>query len=366
MRRNTNGVNNGGDCWSKVMSVYKRNGSPFYYMDFVINGMRYKESTEETKKRDAQEVERQYRAEIKERQKRYGVAPVPTYWAASQHYLAIKGKTKQTGRGQSAKGAMARDVAYHTRLVEYFGAETPVDQITLPKVAKYVQSRISSDVGTKAVKASTVKRELNDLKAVLNRAKELCPGYVPPDFPKLKDSDARVRYLSAGEERALFLELPKWLADVVLFAMHTGARKSDILDLRWRDVLRDEAGKVTAVRVPKPKSRNPYRVPTSPAVSKMLEGLDSISEGDHTNVFRASHGGPIADPTRAWETAIIRSGVEDFVFHDLRHTFASRLVLKGVGLKQVSELMGHADIAMTMRYAHLAPSALDDAVKVLG
>ncbi|MEH6546411.1 MAG: hypothetical protein V7701_08285, partial [Sneathiella sp.] len=140
------------------MSVSKRDGSPYYYMDFIVNGVRYKESTGEIKKRAAQEVERQCRAKIKEHQKRYGDAPMPTYWAASQHYLTIKGKTKKIRSGQSGKGAIARDVAYHTRLVEYFGADTPIDQITLPKVSLYVQERMSSDRGTKAVKASTVKR----------------------------------------------------------------------------------------------------------------------------------------------------------------------------------------------------------------
>ena len=73
----------------------------------------------------------------------------------------------------------------------------------------------------------------------------------------------------------------------------------------------------------------------------------------------------VLDCNRSFNTAVRRAGVEDFTFHDLRHTFASRLVMKGVSLKAVQELLGHTDIKMTMRYAHLAEKTMVDAVKVL-
>jgi len=68
---------------------------------------------------------------------------------------------------------------------------------------------------------------------------------------------------------------------------------------------------------------------------------------------------------RSFNTAVRRAGIEDFHFHDLRHTFASKLVMKGYNLKIVQELLGHTDIKMTMRYAHLAEKSLVDAVKAL-
>lgn len=348
------------------MSIYKREGSPYYTMEFMVKGVRYKETTGETKKRDAKEVEEQYKAKIKARYKKYGDIPVPTYWEAAHYYLTTKDKTVSAGEGRSEKGALARGASYHKRLLDFCGQNTSIDKITTPKLAQYVQMRLSPIDGVKGVKGATVKRELNDLKAVLNKAKEICPSYIPPVFPKLKDSAARIRYLSNAEEIALFKVMPEWLKNLVLFTMHTGARKKDALNLRWRDVLKNEDGEINAVNFPTPKGRKPYRVPASPSVKLLLIALSSVKEGDHTCVFRGRHGGPIVDPKRAWEKAINESGVEDFVFHDLRHTFASRLIMRGKGLKEVSELMGHADIAMTMRYAHLAPSALDDAVLVLG
>lgn len=72
-------------------------------------------------------------------------------------------------------------------------------------------------------------------------------------------------------------------------------------------------------------------------------------------VFRTREGKPYRDISTAFSTAVRRAGIPDFTFHDLRHTFASRLVMRGVDLTTVKELMGHKHIAMTLRYAHLAP-----------
>ncbi|WP_051548035.1 site-specific integrase [Sneathiella glossodoripedis] len=341
------------------MAVYLPKGAKTYVMDFELFGRRYKQSTGEVAKGKAKKVEEEFKAEIKARYKKFGDVQVPTYWEATEYYL----KLREAPIGQG-KGAIARDSAYHTRFVEYIGASTPIDKITTPHLSKYVEQRLSGDDTRRGVKVSSVKRELSVLKAVLNRAIDICPAYTLPAFPKLKDNAVRVRYLSDDEETALMAVLPKWLKDVVVFALHTGARKQDILDFRWRDVIWQD-GKPSSVRIPKPKSRNPYRVPANKTLVSLLEGLSSREDGDSSHVFRASHGGPILDPTRAWEKAVNAAEIEDFVFHDLRHTFASRLVMKGVGFKHVQELMGHSNIQMTLRYAHLAPSALDDAVYAL-
>ena len=71
---------------------------------------------------------------------------------------------------------------------------------------------------------------------------------------------------------------------------------------------------------------------------------------------------PFSRPHRAFYSACIRAGIRDFRIHDTRHTFASRLVMKGVPLLEVSKLLGHSSLAMTMRYAHLAPAAYDAAI----
>jgi integrase len=82
-------------------------------------------------------------------------------------------------------------------------------------------------------------------------------------------------------------------------------------------------------------------------------------------VFRARNGSRYRDISTAFTTAVQRASIPDFTFHDLRHTFASRLVMAGVDLTTVKELMGHKHIAMTLRYAHLAPGHKRSAIAVL-
>jgi integrase len=82
-------------------------------------------------------------------------------------------------------------------------------------------------------------------------------------------------------------------------------------------------------------------------------------------VFRARDGSWYQDISTAFATAVRRAEIVDFTFHDLRHTFASRLIMAGVDLTTVKELMGHKHIAMTLRYAHLAPGHTRFAIAVL-
>jgi site-specific recombinase XerD len=86
-------------------------------------------------------------------------------------------------------------------------------------------------------------------------------------------------------------------------------------------------------------------------------------KGDH--VFCNGEGGTFANVRRSFETAVRKSGIEDFRFHDLRHTFASNLVMEGVDIMTVKDLMGHKDLTMTLRYSHLAPNHKMRAVNIL-
>ena len=149
---------------------------------------------------------------------------------------------------------------------------------------------------------------------------------------------------------------------MVTFALHTGMRRGEILGLRWQDVdLRNSVATIPAARA---KGRRHRYVPLNTDAMDILATLPSPIERSAL-IFGNSAGKLNENFRREWQAAIELSGLEDFRFHDLRHTFASRLVMAGVDLAVLRELLGHRDFEMTLCYAHLAPSHLRAAVAVL-
>lgn len=146
------------------------------------------------------------------------------------------------------------------------------------------------------------------------------------------------------------------LTPVVLVAINTGLRRGELLSLRWADV--DLGSKLLTVRADKAKSGKQRHVPLNAEAHAVLQAWKQQADGD-AQVFQP------ADVKTAWASLLDRAGVAGFRFHDLRHTFASKLVTKGVDLNTVRELLGHGDIKMTLRYAHLAPAHLAAAVERL-
>jgi integrase len=157
--------------------------------------------------------------------------------------------------------------------------------------------------------------------------------------------------------------------------MDTGARLGEAVRLQWEDVeLRQEGRGV--VRFLITKTRKPRSVPLTRRAEALLQRLLANRPGDHTRVFLIRTTGckwrgttpqakPFRNPHGAWKTCANAAGLDDFRLHDLRHTYASRLVQRDVPLLTVSRLLGHASLKMTMRYAHLATANLDAAVAKL-
>jgi integrase len=177
-----------------------------------------------------------------------------------------------------------------------------------------------------------------------------------------REDRRRVRYLTEEEETGLLDACSPQLRRVVLFALHTGMRRGEILGLRWQDV--DTKNGVAIIPAEKAKGKRNRFIPLN---SVALEVLDELPASlDRTAlVFKNSEGGEWDRLRKHWEYAVFAAGLEDFRFHDLRHTYASRLVMAGIDLAVLRELLGHRDFEMTLRYAHLAPSRLKAAVTVL-
>jgi len=146
-----------------------------------------------------------------------------------------------------------------------------------------------------------------------------------------------------------------YLKPIVMIARNTGMRKGEILALKWPDV--DFKSNVVTVRGVTAKSKRTRHLPlNSVAIDVFKKWYDQTEDDD---LF------PIASFKTAWNAVIKDAKIKDFTFHDLRHDFASRLVMSGVDLKTIQELLGHADLTMTLRYSHLAPSHKVSAVERL-
>jgi integrase len=143
----------------------------------------------------------------------------------------------------------------------------------------------------------------------------------------------------------------------VTVAVHTGMRKGELLGLKWEQV-NLEQGIITLYDTKNGERRD---VPMDETVKAVLRGMDR--RGDY--IFSNEEGKALVRAQKSFEGALKKSGIEDFRFHDLRHTFASNLVMAGEDLNTVRELLGHKDLTMTLRYAHLSPNHKTKAISVL-
>lgn len=175
-----------------------------------------------------------------------------------------------------------------------------------------------------------------------------------------KEQNRRTRFLSVAECRELIAAAEPHLQPVLTFALNTGCRKSEILGLTWDRV----DLKHGFIHLDKTKSGESRDIPINATLRATLKGL--IRRVDSLLVFyNPDTGGRWHDLKRSFATACRRAKIRDFRFHDLRHTFASQLVMAGIDLTTVSRLLGHASLTMTLRYSHLAPDHLKGALDVL-
>lgn len=180
----------------------------------------------------------------------------------------------------------------------------------------------------------------------------------------------RIRFLTRDEAELLLSELGKrshqW-SDIALVSLYAGLRASEIFKLQWSDLYFD----TDRIFVKDRKNFNNGMMPMHPKLKEMfLRRRERSSEG---HVFQSTNGTQIQEVsdtyTRVVDSLGFNRGLDDprqkVVFHTLRHTYASWLVMNGVDLYTVQRMMGHKEISMTQRYAHLAPDILDKAVNVL-
>lgn len=204
---------------------------------------------------------------------------------------------------------------------------------------------------------STVNRYLAALSHALNVAvKEW--GWLD-DSPmrkvnRLKEPKGRVRFLDEQERTSLLTACREtnhpFLYAVVLLALSTGARKMEILNLRWKDV---DLNKGTAI-LHETKNGERRALPLSGPALDELRALSKVRRIDTTLIFPGRNPKTPFEIRKPWIEVLQKAGIQDFRFHDLRHSAASYLAMSGATLAEIAEILGHKTLQMVKRYAHLS------------
>jgi len=235
-----------------------------------------------------------------------------------------------------------------------------LDQCTPALIAEYRDRLLRENIGTKETPQhrapATANRFLSALsKAFSDAVREWHWLHENPlrRVAKEQESQGRVRYLSDKERERLLddcrkSELPE-LYLIVMLALTTGMRRGEILGLRWPDTDL-ERGRII---LHKTKNRERRSVPIVPHVADLLREHGKIRRLDNDMVFPSPGKQPIWFD-RAWYAALAAAKVEDFRFHDLRHTAASYLAMSGATVPEIAAVLGHKTLAMVKRYAHLS------------
>ena len=277
-----------------------------------------------------------------------------------------------------------RDVAVNTpcTLARYEGAFTRVtavlgdrllQDITTDDVQGYKAARMKD-----GMKPATINRELAFLRRVFNVALQRNKvGHTPfrhngvVVVKLLREDNQRERYLTDEEETRLRAACAAsrypWLFSIVVTALHSRLRRIEMLMPRWRNL--DLVKRRLIIRPTHHKSHRRRVIPFHDQLHDVLSGhrldSDGATKGPEALVFTNETDEPLRSLRTAWENAVARAGLVNFHFHDLRHTFASRLIEEGVPLLHVSKLLGHSTILMTQRYSHASEDARHDVVRWL-
>jgi integrase len=282
------------------------------------------------------------------------VDPGATSALASSGVTLEQAQTRFLDTKRAERKKTVRDDAYHlARLVKALGADTPLSEITAARIAQYRTERAQQASQRRlgeTVSAAAVNHELRVLRHLLHLAADEWTVIArAPRIRLLREPQGRLRWLEPAEEARLLAACltcgGEALRDMVLVALESGMRQGEIVALTWERI--DFTRGVFQLEITKSGRRR--EVPMRQALYDRLTALPGPREGRLW---------PRRFPRKAWEAAVREAKLEDFTFHDTRHHFASWFIMRGGSLPALQQILGHRDVSMTLRYAHLAPAHL--------
>ena len=324
------------------MGVYKV--GDVWYIDYYAQGRRVREPASK-RKAEAEEMLEARKTDIKRGEFNLpGQGKIKFERFANEKYMPY---------AKINKRSWLRDEISLKHLIPHFKG-MPLSRINPLHIEDYKRKRLDK------VKPSTINRELTLLKFMFSLAKKWKFANENPvkEVKFFQERQLVIHILTKEEALKLIDAAIEHLKPIILLALNTGMRRGEILNLRWNDVDFDRQ----FIYIKETKSGVMRKVPMN---SLVIEALSKL-ERKNSFVFQNPNTDERLKHIRtAFYTARRKVGIEDFRFHDLRHTAATWMVTEGIDLVTVKEILGHADIKTTMRYAHPTPENKRKAVNAL-
>ena len=327
------------------MSLFKR-GTTWWVRFSTPNGQQIRKSAKTANKQLAQEYHDRLKAGYW-RVSKLKEIPRRKWEEAVERWLVEK---------QGEKVTLDDDIC-HLRRVHSHVFGLYLDEITRDVLDDLTRSRLSDGVAN-----ATVNRMLEIVRAILRRAEREW-GWLEraPQVRMMPESKHRVRWLTWDEAGRLLRQLPPHLAAMAKFSLATGLREANVVKLEWSQVALDR--RCAWIHADQAKARTAIPVPLNDhALQALREQI-----GKHGVRVFTYKGKPVTKANNhAWRKALVRAGIENFRWHDLRHTWASWHVQQGTPLHVLQEMGGWSDYKMVRRYAHLSVEHLAEYANELG
>lgn len=329
------------------MGAFKR--GKYWWIDYTYAGRRIRESTRSTNKKRALDLLAKRHAAVLENRFDLNETKRPVVFAEYAHeYLETYSKPNK--RPQTFR----RDQILIKHLKAFFGKHR-LNDIRPMLIEQYKRKRLE-----KGRAPATVNREVACMKNIYNVAmrNKVVTANPVKGVGMLREDNEVTRVLPRDEEEQLLASAAPHVRDMIICALDSGMRLGEILGLQWKDL--DLAKGIIVVE--KSKTGKKREIPISIRLRSVLVHLREI-ESDGT-VFRWRNGKALTDIKNGYKAALRRAGLVEkrYRFHDLRHTFATRLAEAGVDLFTIKELLGHSTIVTTQRYAHPGRNAKREAI----
>jgi integrase len=317
------------------MALVKRGNT--YWADFYHRGKRFRQSLRTGEKGRAQQLHDKLKSELWS-QCELGEKPKIRWLEAATRWLTEN----------CHKKSIATDV-FHLQWLKLHLGKYTIDEISRELLDVIINIKLSEGVSN-----ATVNRMLEVIRAILRKAeREWLWLERAPVVRMLKEENRRIRWITPEEAERLLKALPTHLADLAEFSLHTGLRQSNVLKLEWSQV--DAVKRHALIHPDQSKTQKAIPVPLNEVAIEVIRR----QIGKHERFVFTYHGKPIKEcNTKAWRKALQKSGIENFRWHDLRHTWASWHVQNGTSLQELQYLGGWTSFEMVLRYAHLSSDNL--------